>query len=490
MVDPNLDEARFNASIVLRRLGRAGEALDLLREREAALGTQARYWTARGHCERMTGALELAAASYDRALATDASDPSALAGRARTALERGEAEAVAAHERALAANPGNPDLVHDFSQALFEAGRTEDALTVADMLVQQYPQWPQALELRARLRWATGDRADFADHFADPAMRAASPAIYLAWSNALAGVDRQEEAAQVLTEARRRWDADPELALAQAIAVGESGDGPRAEDLFADTRFDFTSHGWDTARARNLLRLGEVARAEALLAPIAEGDRQDVNAWALRDIGWRLSGDQRHSWLHGQPGLIREFALDSVSIAELQHCLAELHRRTAMPIGQSVKNGSQTRGALFARGEPAIRAFRKAIDIALTDYRAGLPPADPRHPLLAVRDRPWSITGSWSILLDGQGHHAAHIHPRGTLSSAAYIQVPGAVEDADQSGWLELGRPPVEMGIDLPPITHVKPREGYGVLFPSTLFHGTRPIPGGRRMTVAFDVKG
>lgn len=487
-IDPTLDEARFNASIVLRRLGHPEEALGLLRERESSLGGQSRYWTARGHCERMTGALDDAASSYDRALTTSATDPAALAGRARTSLERGEANAVAAHERALAANPGNPELVHDYAQALFEAGHSEDALAVADMLVQQLPQWPQALELKAGLRWATGDRDAFADHFPSSASQAASPAIHLSWSNALAGVDRQGEAAEVLAEGRKRWEEDRELALAQAIALGESGDGARAENLFADIRFAGSSAGWDTARARNLLRLGECVRAETLLAPVAEANLHDVNAWALRDIGWRLSGDPRHSWLHEQGGLIREFTLELPSLSEVRDCLAELHSRTAMPIGQSVKDGSQTRGALFARCEPDIKAVRHSIEAALADYREGLPPSDPGHPLLAFRDQPWRITGSWSILLDGRGHHASHIHPRGTLSSATYIQVPGGVDDADRSGWLELGRPPVEMRIDLPPMTLVKPREGFGVLFPSTLFHGTRPILGGRRMTVAFDV--
>jgi hypothetical protein len=159
-----------------------------------------------------------------------------------------------------------------------------------------------------------------------------------------------------------------------------------------------------------------------------------------------------------------------------------------MPIGQSVKLGSQTKGALFARAEPELARLETALHDAMAEYRAGLPRADSAHPLLAQRDAPWSICGSWSILLDGEGHHAAHIHPRGLLSSASYWLVPDEIEDTGQPGWLELGNPPPGLAAGLGSLHTVRPEAGTLVLFPSTLFHGTRPISRGRRMTVAFDV--
>lgn len=159
-----------------------------------------------------------------------------------------------------------------------------------------------------------------------------------------------------------------------------------------------------------------------------------------------------------------------------------------MPIGQSVKRGSQTKGALFARAEPDLARLEAVLHGAMAEYRAGLPPADPRHPLLAHRDDPWTIVGSWSILLNGQGHHAAHIHPRGLLSSASYWLVPDEVDADGQPGWLELGNPPPGLAQGLGSLHTVRPQPGTLVLFPSTLYHGTRPITQGTRMTVAFDV--
>jgi hypothetical protein len=55
------------------------------------------------------------------------------------------------------------------------------------------------------------------------------------------------------------------------------------------------------------------------------------------------------------------------------------------------------------------------------------------------------------------------------------------------SGWLSLGEA-TELGLDLPPVRLIEPKPGRLVLFPSTMWHGTRPFTEGERLTVAFDV--
>ena len=486
VVAPGLVEAAVNAGIALQRLGRSGEAVALLRAHENDGTDDPRYWSTRGNAERTSGDLASAAISLERALRLSPTSAAALVGRARTALERGESRAVDDHERALAQRPGDPQLVHDYAQALAEAGRGAEATVLSGALARQLPHWVQGLTLHAALRWATGERDRFDDHFAAAARGAPTPDVHLAWADALAGVDRQREAVEVLAQARTRWPGDGQLALAHAVATGESGDGDGAEELFAAGEAGDTE--WDLARARNLLRLGRPAIAEALLAPIAQADLGNVTAWALRDVAWRISGDPRHEWLHGQPGLVRRIDFELPDIVGARMLLERLHEHSGMPIGQSVKYGSQTRGALFSRPEPQIASIRTALERVLAEYRAGLPAADPTHPLLSRRDAPWAITGSWSIRFDGGGHHAAHIHPKGVVSTASYFVVPDEVDDLGAPGWLELGRPPLEMAVPIDALFSLKPREGSCVLFPSTLFHGTRPIRAGRRMTIAFDV--
>jgi hypothetical protein len=89
--------------------------------------------------------------------------------------------------------------------------------------------------------------------------------------------------------------------------------------------------------------------------------------------------------------------------------------------------------------------------------------------------------------LSGQGRHVNHVHPAGWISSAFYVALPDEIDAEGPAGWLTLGEAG-ELGLDLPPIRLVQPRPGRLVLFPSTLWHGTRPFEAGERLTVAFDV--
>ena len=487
---PDLVEAGINAAITLMRMERFAEAAALLAPLERAATANAGYWRLRADAERQAGLHRAAEASMERATALDPRGPLTARSRARLSLERGDPRMLDHIETALRLNPGDPALLYDYAQALSVSGQMAEALECTTTLTRQLPGWTEALKLHAELRWAAGERDRFADHF-EPitAMAGAGPAVWMAWHEVLAGVDRAAESAAVLARARAIWPQDGDLALAHAIALGEAGQAGDAQAVFESFGAPDTPE-WAIAHGRNLLRMGDAPRAEAQLARARTARPDDVAAWALTDLCWRLTGDDRHEWLHGQAGMVRQIALplSADERAAIIGRLNALHRHSSMPIGQSVKNGSQTKGALFARAEPELARLEAAIHEALADYRAGLPPADPDHPLLARRDDPWAIVGSWSIRLDGEGHHAAHIHPRGLWSSASYWLVPEAIADADQPGWLEIGNPPPGLAAGLGSLHLVRPEPGTLVLFPSTLYHGTRPIAQGTRMTVAFDV--
>ncbi|TAD75120.1 MAG: hypothetical protein EAY70_10925 [Sphingomonadales bacterium] len=444
----------------------------------------------RADSERQARQYRAASTSVARAVALDPGGPRTARSRARLSLERSDPQAIAHIEQALTLNRGDPNLLFDYAQALAVEGRLAEALECTTTLITHVPGWTDGLKLHAELRWAAGDRADFADHFeAITAMPTAGPAIWLAWCETLEGVDRPAESAAILARARAIWPDNADLALAQAVALGEAGTAGQAQQVL-DAFLAQTGPDWATARGRNLLRLGEIARAETELAAVLAARPGDVIGWALIDLCWRLAGDVRHEWLHGQQGLVRQIALPLTADerTDITTLLRQLHEHSAMPIGQSVKRGSQTKGALFARAEPELARLEAALGEAMADYRAGLPPVDPRHPLLSKRDAGWTITGSWSILLDGEGHHAAHIHPRGLLSSASYWLVPEDIDAPEHPGWLELGNPPPGLADRLGSLHTVRPEAGTLVLFPSTLYHGTRPITQSTRMTVAFDV--
>ena len=89
----------------------------------------------------------------------------------------------------------------------------------------------------------------------------------------------------------------------------------------------------------------------------------------------------------------------------------------------------------------------------------------------------------------GGGHHIGHIHPQGWLSSAFYVVVPDATQAGPApAGWLSLGAPPADLGLDVPALRQIEPKPGRLALFPSTRWHATLPFASGERLTMAFDV--
>jgi hypothetical protein len=304
----------------------------------------------------------------------------------------------------------------------------------------------------------------------------------------LAGVDHFAEAADAARQGRAAIGDAPELALREAIHAGEAGDDARAAAIFEALELETVER--TVHEARHWLRVGAPERAEGLTAAAIAETPDSIAAWALRDIAWRLLDDPRHQWLHMQDGLVRPMPLDFADeeFDSVVALLDRLHDSSTMPVGQSVRQGSQTRGGLFDRHEPEFAILERSFRRAVESYRDQLPPRDDLHPLLRHRDDSWRFAGSWSIRVFEGGRHTEHIHPLGIVSSAAYFVVPQTGSDDAQAGWLELGRPPPDLRLDLPPLYSIEPRPRQCALFPSTLYHGTRRFTGGKRMTVAVDI--
>ena len=80
------------------------------------------------------------------------------------------------------------------------------------------------------------------------------------------------------------------------------------------------------------------------------------------------------------------------------------------------------------------------------------------------------------------------MHPEGWISSALYIVLPPEVGEGE-AGVLTLGEAKgPSFPVDLPPFRIVEPKPGRLALFPSYMWHGTRPFGEGERITIAFDV--
>jgi len=499
---PHIVDYALNQAIALQRAERHAEAIAVLEPHEQAGAAMPRYGSVRALSARALGEPGEAARWYDATLKRDPGHARALHGRARIALERGESDALARYDRALSVNRGDAELWLGKAQALEAVGDLPGAQVIAEQLCAQAPGYIAALEYLSGLKLAAGD-PDFTAPFKTAAAKAPTdPNIAAAHIETLAGLDYASKAAQVAAEARRRFPDEPHFALLEAIHAGSAGEWDRAEAIFTALSIDTPLRALH--EARHAIRAHDTARAERMLDRALAADPWDISAWALRGIAWRLSGDERAQWLHEQAGLVqlRELIARDGLLEEAIAALRALHAQSAMPLGQSLRGGTQTRGILFHRTEPILAELHDAIRATLEAYRADQPPLDPAHPLLRHRETPWRLKGSWSVRLSGNrqatgapgrgeagDYHTSHIHPQGILSSALYLVVPPeSANEERRCGWLEIGRPPPDLGLELEPIRTIRPKRAHLALFPSSLYHGTTPFKAEERMTVAFDV--
>lgn len=487
---PDYRDARFNKALLLQKLGRLEEALADLEPLRAGGPADAKVHSARASILFLLKRFDEAADAYDTALRVDPFRVVALHGRGRIAMERGEDGASDFYVRALQQNPGDLDLVLGLAEA-FEAEGNPLGLKLLSDAVERTPEWITGHEILARMRSEAAGSEDFADHYRRALeRRPGDRALHFSYWRSLARGERHGEALAALRAAHSDIGDDADLKLMEAVFVSESGDPAAALPLIA--LFDEAGRpDISFARGRIALRAGDATQAAEAFERVIRLDSGNIGAWAHVNLAWRLTGDARHEWLTTQPGLYgaRELDLDAGELERLAEVLRGLHRTRAHPIGQSLRGGTQTRGRLFSRRQPEIVRLRDAIEATVAAHFVGLPPRDEAHPLLRHRDAKVRIEGSWSVRLTSQGFHVNHIHPEGILSSACYISLPETLGAEDtRDGWLELGRPPVELGLDLEPLAVIEPKPGRLALFPSYLFHGTRPFREGERLTVAFDV--
>ena len=480
-------DTRFNRLLALTALGRIEEALPEADSLLGILPAEPRLHSTRGVILRAFGRLSEAAEAFDRALALDPRRTTALQGRAQIALDRDEDGASDRYRRALAIHPDDRVLVVGLAEALEGEGRSDQAVTVLEQAVRANPSWVEGQAALARMRWEANRDEGFV-HDLQSALEAdpANGALWSVLATSFAGADLSAAAAQAASDGVRATSGDIRLQLLEAFLVSEAGEIARADDLFAAIPSGVPGRAF--SEARHALRAHRFDRASALLEEARSEAPWDIAVWAMTSLAWRLTHDRRADWLNAPEDLIRTIELDlnEAQSEEIAKQLRSLHRTRVRPLHQSLRGGTQSRGRLFERDDPAIQLFAAKIRDAVDGYWRHLPAADSAHPLLRHRDSKLIIEGSWSVRLTDGGFHIPHFHPEGILSSAAYVVVPEACTSGE--GWLEIGAAPPDLELPLEPLKSVEPRPGRLSLFPSYLFHSTRPFSAGERLTAAFDV--
>jgi tetratricopeptide (TPR) repeat protein len=470
----------------------AGEERDALGWlRPAAEHTNsALLWQWVGLLHRALDEHELALEALARASELAPNNPGIAHGYARVTLEAG-LDAVDRFLRARSLAPADGSVLLGLVAARNAVGQGQLAADELTAVLEQAPAWVDGYEPLAQLLSMLGQK-DRASEQLERAL-ARFPREAALWLT-LFGLDlRREDYAALRDDVGRAAAAGtaPEvLVFHRAIAAGELEDASFPPALFDDAPPQ-AAERLAVWRIRHLLRVGEVAAAVAALDEALAPDA--ANLWPYAATAWRLSGDDRSEWLEGDSRLIRVSDLSDrlPPIGELTDRLRALHIAKGEYLDQSVRGGTQTDGPLLSRIDPLIRQLRTAIVSAVEEYVAALPPPDPNHPLLRQRrGRPVRFSGSWSVRLRSSGRHSNHVHPQGWISSALYIALPDRRPDEPKdAGWFTVGEPPQNLDIELGPWKEVEPKPGHLVLFPSWMWHGTRPFADGERLTVAFDVR-
>ncbi len=488
--DPGNADAVFKAVAAAVRNDQEVEALPLAKAGVARHPNDARMWQVLGLAYRKLDDLGQAAEAFGKASALAPNDPLIAHSVARTRLEAG-LPAADLFERAHRLAPLDAPVLLGRAAAQFAEGRVGDAIADLDSQLGQHPGWLDGHASVARLRWLDGQGKDFVKSY-EQAVRAAPRVVDLwrAFIDTLMRADLYEEALATIGRARKSAGESPYFDALEAVCTAEKGDHEAADRLF--DRLKPIGHITMAARyMRHLLRAGRVEEAVVFAAEWDGRDPHHILAPYLASA-WRMTGDPRWSWLEGDERLVGVYDIGDQlpSLEALAERLRRLHFASHQPLDQSVRGGTQTDGPLFSRIEPEIRALREAVTAAVEAHIAQLPPPDPRHPTLSVpRGGRIRFAGSWSVRLTGGGLHSNHIHPEGWFSSAFYVSLPSKDDrGAAPAGWLKLGEPQAQLGLDLEPFRKIEPRPGRLVLFPSTMWHGTYPFGGGERLTVAFDI--
>lgn len=407
---------------------------------------------------------------------------------ARTLLEAG-LPSVDAFARTIKLDPSDVDAATGLSAALVAAGEPESAIDGLTKILKRAPHWVQGHALLSRLRWAQGDRECFARSF-DEALEENPLNLDLRREHliTLVHADRYDEALEKVAAGRAAIGDHLIFDVNDAIIHAEMGDTETAERLF-EPFAAIVDPAVQVRRVRMYLRSGRPQDAAHVLEPWLETPVAFM-FWPYASLAWRQIDEPRWQWLEGDPSFVGVYDIADrlPPLDVLADTLRKLHTLGGQPLEQSLRGGTQTDGNLFMQVDPVIVALREAVRETVAEHVAKLPPSDPAHPLLGPMREPIKFSGAWSVRLQSKGFHANHVHPAGWISSALYVVLPPGIGE-NESGILTLGEANApNFPVDLPAFRTIEPKPGRLALFPSYMWHGTRPFGEGERLTIAFDV--
>ncbi len=463
---------------------------DLLSQRAAALAALDRHDEAIALYRRIVAALpNHADAELNLAAALEA-----------TGLHR---DAESAARRAIGKGANTPEAHHVHARALIAANRFDEAETAWREALRQRPTFADAQQNLAQLIWMRSGDVAVASEVLDATLRTHpdDDALHAIKAALLDGAGNAQAAHAWLADRARRPGADIDVLLG-ATRSALKFDARLAHEHASRAVQAAPAHALaNRLFAETLIGIGAADEAQQLVERLLRATPDDQHLIALQATAWRLLGDPRYAGICAYAQMARSWIIDtppgwSDLASYLRDLAASLHRLHALhthPLYQSLRHGSQTTQNLQRSDDPAIRAFFHAIDGPIRRHIETI--GSGGDPLRRRNTGNYRIKGIWSVRLRGQGYHTNHVHPEGWLSSACYIELPGAILNSantsggDRPGWLKFGEPGITTTPALAAEHFIRPEPGLLALFPSYFWHGTVPFDGNdTRLTIAFDL--
>ena len=420
-----------------------------------------------------------------------------LAVALNAAQQPAEAERVA--RQALLRNRPTAALHYTHAVSLLSLERLDEAELALRECVRLDPRRAEAHDRLAQLIWMrSGDIAEATaglqsalEKFPhDDALRGTKAAL-------LQGAGDARGAFACLAERAARPESQPGLVIRAGLAALEFEPATALALAQRAMRAQPNNHTARKLLCAAYLGVGDGAKALTECATLLQAMPDDQYLIAMQTTALRLLNDARYESFCDYDKMVLSTLLEAPPgwpdlgsyLRELASRLTALHN----PHGhrllyQSLRLGTETTQDLSRSHDPVIQALFHAFAAPLARYRERIGQG---QDALRRRNRgPIRFNGGWSVRLHRDGFHTSHVHPRGWISSACYIQLPDSMTAGHTAeGTLSFGAPGMLTTPALPAEVSVRPELGLLVLFPSYFWHGTLPFKSEQpRLTVAFDV--
>jgi tetratricopeptide (TPR) repeat protein len=441
------------------------------------------------------------AVAHYRALVARAPDSVVAAHTLALALNAAQApeEAERIARQTLSRARPTAALHYTHARSLLSLERFDEAEVALRECIRLDPRRAETHDRLAQLVWRrTGDIAESTRTLTealekfphDDAMRGTKAAL-------LQGAGDARGAFACLTERGARPGSHPSMLIRAGLAALEFE--PATALTYAERALQALPNDQTARRllCAACLGVGDGARALTESTTLLQSTPDHQYLIAMQTTALRLLNDPRYELLVDYDRMVLSMPIEAPpGWGDLPSFLAELTARlTALhnPHGhrllyQSLRLGTETTQDLSRSRDPVIQALFAAFAAPVARYRQHI--GQGADALRRRNHGPPRFAGGWSVRLHSDGYHTSHVHPKGWISSAFYVQLPDSMTAGHAGeGILSFGAPGMLTTPTLPAELSVLPETGLLVLFPSYFWHGTLPFHSNQpRLTVAFDV--